>query len=278
MDESEPLTTRNLLAELDFPVATGRRRAILEAIADALQPLHALIVGAGGPGEGENVFAMFHLASRSMSDLIASAHLASHAYLQQAYGALRPVYESCDLIELFARAPREASVWVNAEKPGVDFRPSKVRERISSPTEDAQMYGHVSEMGSHPRFAGSRVSGLMRVATNDPTDRRVVIRIGPVFPEHPAAVHVFPFIFDAVIRLGFKLRHLKEVTGRVTHDRWADAFLASAEAVAVGCKLARLELLERAAGEDSGFLDTLYDPLIAALQPGGDLRSGEPTS
>lgn len=88
------------------------------------------------------------------------------------------------------------------------------------------MYGHLSEMGTHPRFAGSRLSGLMRVAENEPADRQVVLRMGPFFPEHPAAVHVYGFIFEAVIGLGFKLRHLDEVTERMTHDRWTDAFLA----------------------------------------------------
>jgi hypothetical protein len=204
---------------------------------------------------------------------VASAHLASHTYLQQAYETLRPVHESCDLLELFAREPGEASRWINAEELGAKFQPSKVRKELGSPREKAEVYGHLSEMGTHPRFAGSRLSGLMRVVKTEPADRQVVLRMGPFFPEHPAAVHVYGFIFEAVIGLGFKLRHLDEVTERMTHDRWADAFLASTQAVAGGCKLVREELVEMSAAEDSEFLDTLYDDLIAALQPGGRLRS-----
>jgi hypothetical protein len=32
------------------------------------------------------------------------------------------------------------------------------------------------------------------------------------------------------------------------------------------------------AAEDSGFLDTIYDDLIAVLQPGGHLRSDDSTA
>jgi hypothetical protein len=118
----------------------------------------------------------------------------------------------------------------------------------------------------------------MRVAKNEPAERQVVLRMGPFFPEHPAAVHIYGFIFEAVIGLGFKLRHLGEVTEQITHDQWADTFLATAEAVASGCKLIREELVEMNAAEDSEFLDTLYDDLIAALQPGGRLRLGDSTA
>jgi hypothetical protein len=40
----------------------------------------------------------------------------------------------------------------------------------------------------------------------------------------------------------------------------------------------RDELVEMNAAEDSEFLDTLYDDLIAALQPGGRLRLGDSTA
>lgn len=262
-------SARYLLAELDHCVAEGRKAEILDAVADALDPLFSLIVAAGGPhrGDGERTFAMFHLASRSISDLAASAHLASHTYLQQAYGAMRPVHENCDLLELFAREPGEAARWIQADEPGKLFRPGEVRKRLGSAEDKVSEYGHLSEMGSHPRFAGSRLTGLMKVAREDPSNRVAVLRMGPFFPEHPASVFVYMFLFQTIIRLGFNLRHLMQVSQSLTRKAWSDAYLQSVTAVAHGCRLIRKALVEMDAGDGSEFLDTLYDPLMANLQP-----------
>lgn len=269
------LTPRKLLADLDSFVATGRREELLGAFADAVEPLYSLVIEAGGPsrGEGERAFAIFHLLARSITDMLAAVHLATHAYLQQAYTLIRPVHENCDLIELFAQVPEEAARWVNAEKPGIDYRPAVVRTRIGGSREDAEMYGHLSEMGSHPRFAGSRISGVFRVGIDDPTDRRAVLSVGSFFEWHPASVLVYTFAFEAVIRLGFKVRHLEEVSERMSRERWVSAFLACVHAASRGCKLIRLELVDMKAGEGTEFLDRVYDDLIAALQPGGDLAA-----
>jgi hypothetical protein len=279
VDKPQPLTVRNLMAELDYPVARGRRAEILVAVVDALQPLYALIIEAGGAhrGEGERTFAMFHLATRSVSDLVASAHLASHAYLQQAYGTMRPVHENCDLMELFAREPGEAAIWINGDQPGKDYRPGKVRERLASDPVDAREYGYLSEMGSHPRFAGSRLTGLMRVAHDDPKNRRVVLRVGPFYPAHPATVYVYLYLFQMVIRLGLKLRHLTKVTERMTREQWVTAYLESATAVARGCKACRAELIDMGVGEETEGIETMYDDLIAALkrEPGAKDPAGE---
>jgi hypothetical protein len=268
VDKPQPLTVRNLMAELDYPVARGRRAEILIAVVDALQPLYALVIDAGGAhrGEGERTFAMFHLATRSLSDLVASAHLASHAYLQQAYGTMRPVHENCDLMELFAREPAEAALWIKAEKPGETYRPGKVRERLKSDPVDAREYGYLSEVGSHPRFAGSRLTGLMRVAHDNAENRQVVLRVGPFYPEHPATVYICLYLLQMVIRLGFKLRHLSKVTEKVTREQWVAAYLESATAVARGCKAARAELIDMGLGDDTEGMDTMYDDLIAAIQ------------
>jgi hypothetical protein len=267
------LTPRKLLADLDSFVATGRREQLLEAFADSIEPLYTLVIEAGGPskGGGERAFAIFHLLARSITDLLAAVHLATHAYLQQAYTLIRPVLENCDLIELFAQVPDEAARWVNAEKPGIDYRPADVRRRIGGSQEDAELYGHLSEMGSHPRFAGSRVAGLMHVRVEDPTDRRAVLRMGSFHEWHPASVLVYMFVFEAVIRLGFKVRHIEEVSERMSRQRWLSAFLACACAASRGCKLIRLELLDMSSGDGSEFLDTVYDDLLAALEPGGYL-------
>lgn len=249
-------SVRHLLAGMDSRVVSGRRAEILGAVADALQPLYGLVLSCRGAhrGDGHHAFALFHLASRSITDLIGSAHLASHSYVQQAYVLLRPVGESCDLMELFAREPAEASRWIESEKPGVDFRPGSVRRRIGESEAAAAMYGHLSEMGAHPRFAGSRNAGVLQERIDDPSVRRVVFRIGPFFEWHPATVHMFMF----------------------THTQWVTAFAECVQAAGSGCKLIRLELRDLNAAEGSEFLDTCYDDFIQATQPGGELYGPRP--
>jgi hypothetical protein len=274
MREDENMTAGDLLAELDLPVAVGRRKDILEAFADAVDPLYQVVADADRKrdADGNLVFAILHLAGRSVSDLLAAGHLASHAYLQQAYGAMRPVHENCELLELFARDPSAAGEWVNTEKPWADFSPRVVRRRLG--IEPDPVYSHITEMGTHPRFAGSRLSGVMRVAHDEAATRTLVFRGGSFFPEHPAAVHIYGFLFESLVRLGFKLRHMSLVSERTTHDTWCDAFLASAIATRRGCKLIRAELVELdAAGEGTEFLETVYADVVESLQPGGRLRS-----
>lgn len=263
-----------LLTDLDGPVTTGRRLLIQKAFADAAQPLFALITQAGGshPGDGERAFAMLHLLGRALTDLIAAMHLASHAYLQQAYTLIRPVHEHCDLVELFAQAPEEAASWINHPKPGVEYRPAAVRQRIGAGPDAAEMYGHLSEMGSHPRFAGSRIAGMMRVSHDAPQERQAILRIGSFFDWHPASVTVYAFVFQALIQVGFKFRHLELVTQGVTREKWLDTYFACVRNAADGCALVRAELVALDAGEGTEWLDNVYADLLASLGPGGDLR------
>jgi hypothetical protein len=263
-----------LLSDLDGPVASGRRLLIQKAFADAAQPLFVLITEAGGPhrGDGEQAFGVLHLLGRGLTDLIAAVHLATHAYLQQAYALIRPVHEHSDLVELFAQEPQEAARWINHPKPGVEYRPAAVRQRVGGGTDAAEMYGHLSEMGSHPRFAGSRIAGMMRVRQEDPEDRQVILRIGSFFEWHPASVTVYAFIFQALIQLGFKFRHLDLVTEGVTREKWLDSYLECVRRAADGCKLVRAELVALDAGEGTEWLDNVYADLLAALGPDGQLR------
>jgi hypothetical protein len=277
MYEHENLTASDLLAELDFPVAVGRRKEILQAFADAVDPLYHLVADADRrpDADGNLVFAVLHLAGRSISDLLSAGHLASHAYLQQAYGTMRPVHENCELLELFARDPSAAGEWVNTEKPWADFSPRAVRGRLGS--EPNPVYSHITEMGTHPRFAGSRLSGVMRMARDEAATHTLVFRVGSFFPEHPAAVTVYGLLFESLVRFGFKLRHLMLVSETTTHEVWCDAFLESAIAVRRGCKLICAELVELdAAGEDTDFLETVYADLVEGLRSEGRLRTGDP--
>ena len=72
-------------------------------------------------------FGIVHLMTRSLSDLLAGGHLAAHCYLPQAYGVLRPVLDSCDLIELFAQDAEQARLWTVTERAHIDFAPARVR-------------------------------------------------------------------------------------------------------------------------------------------------------
>ena len=271
-EENQRLSVRYMMAELDHAVAEGGRATVILAFVDALEPLYDFVLAAGGPhrGDGERAFAMFHLATRSVNDLMASAHLASHGYLQQAYGTMRPVHENCDLMELFAREPAEAGLWVNSEMPGKDYRPSKVRARLGSHSAEEHEYGHFSEMGSHPRFAGSRLTGLMKVSREHPKDRRLVLRVGSFYRDHPSNVYIYLWLFQMVVRLGHKLRHLGTVSDKATRDIWSATYLESARAVKRGLEAVEAELMELGIpAEDTEGIGALYDKLIDTLAPAG---------
>ena len=97
---------------------------------------------------------------------------------------LPPVHENCDLIELFAQNPSEAADWINAEKPGIEYSPAKVRACIGEPDVSKDVYGHLSRIGSHPRFAGNRITGAMRMRADDPSVRQILLRMGSLYERH----------------------------------------------------------------------------------------------
>jgi len=274
-ENADPAPVRRMLAELDFPVADGWRAEVLLAAVAALEPLFSLLVDGEGPhaASGERPFAMFHLASRSLTDLMTSAHLASHCHLQQAYAAMRPVLENCDLMELFTREPDKAGEWINDPMPGKAFSRRAVRKLLGQ-TEPDEVYDYLSEVGSHPRFAGSRLAGLMHGRSDGITDRKAVLRIGPFFPEHPASVLVFILQFQVTMRLGLKFQHLVEASERVTLERWSARYLETAKAAARGCGAIRFALIELGESDDEELrrLAASYDPTVADLEAAGSPR------
>jgi hypothetical protein len=211
---SLPMTDRvdipRMLAELDFP--SGLRAPVLRNFAAAADSLSLFVEGAARRPDvpGEQAFGIFHLLTRGLSDLVAGGHLLSHCYVVQAYSVMRPALDSCDLIELFACDPSEAELWVNTDKAHIDFAPAKVRKRLGQPMHDP-VHGHFSESGSHPRFAGARLSGSMKVAVDDPTERVAVMRIGPTWREDPGTLFGWLFACNALSLLAFKARHLNVV-------------------------------------------------------------------
>ena len=255
-----------LLVELDSPVAEGRKGEILAAVAFALDALYRVMGSAARPhtGDGAQALAMTHLATRSMSDLVASAHLASHAYLQQAYTVLRPVLENCDLLELFYREPGEALLWLESAEPGRLFRPGDVRKRVEAPSEDGDAYGYLSELGSHPRAAGSRIASVFHLS-NQGSLERVESRIGPFLLSDPATVEIYIWVFQVLVRFAGKLRRLSVVDGAFSDEAWSTVFLATVLAAARGCKLIHAELLDLGFEADCAHLDNVYDGLFSQI-------------
>lgn len=208
-----------MLAELDFP--TGLRCEILDAYGAAADELARFIEGARRRPEvesGHQVFAIFHLVTRGLTDLIAGAHLLNHCYAVQAYGVMRPALEACDLLELFAADAGEASTWVTTDEGHKHFMPGQVRKRLGEKGHDP-VHSHFTESGSHPRFAAARLSGGMKVAVDDPTERVAVLRIGPTWAEDAGVLFGWLFACHGLNALAFKARHL-EIVATTTAGEW----------------------------------------------------------
>lgn len=259
------ITAKRMLAELDLPASVERREDLLDAVGDSLEPLYGVIVNArAGPtiGRGEQVFGIFYLLTRGLSDVLAGAHLVSHCHLSQAYSVMRPVLDGCDLVELFAQDPAQAVLWANTTEGHKDFAPGKVRELIGVDRHDP-VHSHFSESGSHPRFAGARRSGGMRIDRDNPADKTAVLRIGPMWPEHPSTLFAWAFTFEAVVKLGFKFRHLLNITDEATtRAGWMKAYLNSVDACVRGMEFVRIEL---GGSADDGDPITEYKALRSQL-------------
>jgi hypothetical protein len=249
MDDANPIDARRMLMELDFPAGEDDRRAILRAYADTLEPVRRVLtdVHTRLDAHTQQKFGIVHLLSRSLSDLLAGGHLASHQYLPQAYAVLRPVLDSTDLIELFAQDPEEATLWTTTERAHIDFAPAAVRTKLGRERYD-EVHGHFSESGSHPRFAGAQISGGMQVDRDNPEDKTAWFRIGPMWTEHPSTLLIWPFAFNLALQLAGALQHMLPLAeDPVAAERtWLHAYLESMDAANRGTGLALDLLGERA--------------------------------
>ena len=198
-------------------------------------------------------FASVHLLARSLSDLLAGGHLASHYCLPQAHSVLRPVIDSCDLMDLFAGHPDQAAQWVTTDRPWGDFAPARVRQLLGREKLDP-VHSYFSEAGSHPRFEGARISGGLVVNPQDPTEQTAVFQVGPIWPEHPATLLIWPFIFllaADTAKCGAHLVPLVDNARTAAELFWLRAFLDCITASADGAELALTELGELPAGSPS---------------------------
>jgi hypothetical protein len=124
----------------------------------------------------------------SITDIVTGLQLLSHCYLQQAHSVIRPVQENCELLDLFAADPmRRADGWRRRRRER-SSAPRVVREQLGQKRPE-ETYGHLSEIGTHPRLAGMQSAGGILVS--DEGEKRGVLRIGPFWPEHPRTITAF---------------------------------------------------------------------------------------
>jgi hypothetical protein len=131
--------------------------------------------------------------------------------LSQAYNALRPIIESCDLIDLFANDPEQAKKWVTTERPHREFVPADVRELLGRDRYDP-IYSFVSKAGAHPRFLGAQMSGGVVLDPDEPTNQTAMFRVGPIWPEHHATLTIWPFAFWLAVATATRAAHLIPLT------------------------------------------------------------------
>jgi hypothetical protein len=225
---------KRMLAELAFPAGHWRQefRDLEDRFIEALDPLLTLFCTVRGVGQGEQTFAVRQLIARAMSDVVASVHLITHGYLNQAYGTMRTAYETLDLVELLAADAEQAKLWVNTEKGHVDFKPSAVRERLGKDKHDP-VYSALSEL-SHPRFAASKLGSFGK--RPEGSDKlTVVVRVGPWLLDGTADPWLAAgFLIPLVGTISVRMSQLAE-SGAVTEDAYFDALRESqAGVVAMG--------------------------------------------
>ncbi len=147
-----------------------------------------------GKKEGLAIYSRNLVLARSINDLLAGLHLASHGYILQSYTVLRPILESVDMAKLFSKDPSMADIWVEGgEKARNELRPSAVRRKLGKESYD-EMYGHFCNYGSHPSFDGSSGMSAMKVGEKKPT---VTVWIGGVHNSYakPRLFLLFGLIF-----------------------------------------------------------------------------------
>src|SRR5438105_4341189 len=95
---------------------------------DASAYIEQYLIDGAAQLEGAAQIATTHLMCRSLADLRGGQYLASSGFPIQMYSLVRPVIESINLIELFAREPGRATEWAAGNHQ--EFMPAKVRKRL----------------------------------------------------------------------------------------------------------------------------------------------------
>jgi hypothetical protein len=133
-----------------------------------------------GTSRRASEFATAHLITRSVADAHAAMLLFSQGYVAQGYSALRTIFESLNLVRLFAQSPEQADAWALGDYK--QFSPARVREQLGDGPDE--LYGRMCAR-SHPRFEGARVSSYVRLSGEA---RRTIILLGGLPLWHPAVL------------------------------------------------------------------------------------------
>ena len=182
-----------MLIELDFPAGEDDRRQILTRFGHALDPIRRMLTEQNFRVDTDVHQVRERPPNCSVLGPSGRRPPRFDYYLTQAHSVLRPVIDSCHLMDLFAACPEQAAKWVTTDRPWVDFAPTTVRKLQAA--RDGPVHSYFSEAGSHPRFEGARISGGLAVNRQDPTDQTALFQMGPIWPEHPATLLIWPFVF-----------------------------------------------------------------------------------
>lgn len=254
--------TAKLLAELDCQVTGWRPRhaALQREFEQAVDPILELL-STRGTMSGHHSFGIVQNLTRATSDVVAAFHLFVHGYLNQAYGVLRSAFEACDLVELFAEKPEEATLWIDGDKTHREFRPSTVRRKLGKQATD-DVYSHLCEMGAHPRFPGARLMGKIAVPV-DPGDGRPVthIRIGPGDLDGPEMMLGMGFVLQAIVLVGIRCSALHGVHSGISERALVQTLRRIADPLIRAAALVKEEL-DGQGFEETEFLAVCYEPLV----------------
>jgi hypothetical protein len=258
-----------MLTELDMAAGEVERQQILRRFGDVLDPIRRMLIEQefSTATDVHQRFGIVHLLARSLSDLLAGGHLASHFYLPQAYSVLRPVIDSCDLIELFARSPEQAKRWITTDKGHIEFAPAVVRKLLGRARLDP-LHSYFSESGSHPRFRGAQLSGGMVVDLDAPDEQTAVFQVGPLWSEEPSTLHIWLFTFLLAVQTALCGHHLALLMddARRAEVFWLHAFLECVNASEDGTRLVLAELHEHAHSQVSIEMLKPYASVRAATE------------
>lgn len=261
--QPSPASIRELLGDLDAAgVGVGVDGvSILDDFSAAAEPLLELLRSVSGPSLTSDslTLAICHMLARATTDLLAGVHLISHLYLPQAYTVLRPVYEAIDLVELFAKDPQQADLWVSTDKTFREFTPSAVRKKLGVARSTA-VRDHFTEHGTHPRLPGARLSGAVTEGPSQ-TDSNLYLAVGPFAPSSGAIVAAYVNALVALGSLSARARHLDVATASVDVPPWLAKHIDVIRRVTHALRTLETQLLT-----GGTVLSTQYADYLASLE------------
>lgn len=260
-----------LLADLGESTGDREWQLLPVLFGQAVQPTYDFIHAFRRPPDAnaKQLVAIVYLVHRSLSDLIAGGHLATHRYLPQTYSVLRPVLDASDLIQLFTTDAAAAETWVSTTEAHKKFTPSDVRKRLGRPQYD-RIHGLLSELGPHPRFSGARMNLALEKLEEPDEISTTAFTIGPAPMWHPSTLWAWRFAFETVFRLTEATLDVTTLAADVDSaiDTWLRGQLRCIDAVRGGTLLVLRRLGEDVAADEATYSE-MSERLRALLESDG---------